>query len=123
MHFFVSPNLRDWKLASVTEGDAVGGRYLFECPDFLSCRWMEQQRLAGQRGRGFYAAQSFSDVPDGRRILIGWWQTETRGMPFNQSMTIPADVELEFEPGTAGAVVHLVEVHALRSAWSRGGER
>lgn len=283
VQFFVSPNLRDWKLASVTEGDAVGGRYLFECPDFFELsvdgeaarrKWVllaangeygvggfdgvgfqpEQQRLAGQRGRGFYAAQSFSDVPDGRRILIGWWQTETRGMPFNQSMTIPlelglrettegvrltfapvrelsalrrgvqslgelelrpgqrnplegmeselADVELEFEPGTAGAVVltvrgvvveydvrkqelvvaghrvaaplqsgrqhlrvlcdrtgvevfasgglcyvpmplnvdsqnrrlylearggtavvHSVEVHALRSAWSRGGER
>ncbi|MFN5196599.1 MAG: hypothetical protein ACK5MS_04860, partial [Planctomyces sp.] len=35
VHFCVSPNLRDWKLASVTEGDAVGGRYLFECPDLF----------------------------------------------------------------------------------------
>lgn len=123
VHFFVSPNLREWKLASVTEGDASGGRYLFECPDFFELsvdgdsarrRWVllganseygvggfdglgfrpEQQRLAGQRGRGFYAAQSFSDVPDGRRILIGWWQTETRGMPFNQSMTVPLELGL-----------------------------
>jgi len=131
VHFFTSANLREWHLASVTEGDGGGGRYLFECPDLFELpvggdaaqrRWVllganseygvggfdgvrfaaEQQRLAGQRGRGFYAAQSFSDVPDGRRILIGWWQTETRG-------------------GTA--LVHGAEVYELRSAWQRGEER
>ncbi len=104
----------------MTEGDdAVGERYLFECPDFFelpvdgnaeNTKWVlqaadsyyavgtfdgrkftaEHNRIPGQRGRGFYAAQSFSDIPaqDGRRIQIGWWQTETRGMSFNQSMTL-----------------------------------
>jgi fructan beta-fructosidase len=125
VHFFTSPNLREWKLASTTEGDAPGGRYLFECPDFFELpidgdatqtRWVllgadstygigtfdgtrfvpELSRLPGHRGRGFYAPQTFSDIPeqDGRRIQIGWWQTETRGMSFNQSMTIPLELRL-----------------------------
>jgi sucrose-6-phosphate hydrolase SacC (GH32 family) len=123
IHFFTSPNLREWTLASITDGDATGKRYLFECPDFFELpvdgkvgnkKWVllaadsqyaigtfdgkrftpEHERLPGHRGKGFYAAQSFSDVPDGRRLFIGWWQTETKGMPFNQSMTVPLELRL-----------------------------
>jgi sucrose-6-phosphate hydrolase SacC (GH32 family) len=125
IHFFTSPNLREWSLASITDGDATGKRYLFECPDLFELpvdgktankKWVllaadsqyaigtfdgkkftpEYERLPGHRGRGFYAPQSFSDIPkkDGRRILIGWFQTETKGMTFNQSMTIPLELKL-----------------------------
>lgn len=126
VHFFTSPNLRDWTLGSVTEGIA-GSNYLFECPDFFELavdddpakkKWVlqaangeyaigtfdgvtftpEERKLPGHRGRGFYAAQTFSDVPDGRRIQIGWFQTETKGMPFNQSMTIPYELGLAATP-------------------------
>jgi sucrose-6-phosphate hydrolase SacC (GH32 family) len=124
IHFFTSPNLREWALASVTEGIA-GTAFLFECPDFFELpvdgdvtkkKWVllganseyavgtfdgrhykpEQTKLTGHRGRGFYAPQTFSDIPakDGRRIQIGWFQTETRGMSFNQSMTVPLELKL-----------------------------
>jgi sucrose-6-phosphate hydrolase SacC (GH32 family) len=124
IHFFTSPNLREWTLASITEGIA-GTAFLFECPDFFELpvdgdvtkkKWVllganseyavgtfdgthfkpEQSKLPGHRGRGFYAPQTFSDIPakDGRRIQIGWFQTETRGMSFNQSMTVPLELKL-----------------------------
>ena len=118
IHFFSSPDLKHWTYLSHTDG-------FFECPDFFELpvdgnpankKWVltaasseymvgtfdgtkfvpETPKLPGHRGRGFYAAQTFSDIPptDGRRIQIGWFQTETRGMPFNQSMTIPLELKL-----------------------------
>lgn len=118
IYFLGSANLREWTVLSRTEG-------LYECPDFFSLpldgdagrvQWVltaasseymvgefdgvtflpQTPKLPGHRGRGFYAAQTFSDLPaaDGRRIQIGWFQTETRGMPFNQSMSIPLELGL-----------------------------
>jgi fructan beta-fructosidase len=146
VHFFTSPNLREWTLASIIEG-IPGTGYLYECPDLFELpvdgdpaqtRWVllganseyaigtfdgstfhpEHSRLPGHRGRGFYAAQSFSDIPkeDGRRILIGWFQTETRGMPFNQSMTIPLELQLTATPnGPRLTFTPVQELEVLRT--------
>ena len=118
IHFLSSPNLKDWTVMSQTDG-------FFECPDFFELpvdgdaakkKWVltaasseymvgsfdgtkftpETPKLKGHLGRGFYAAQTFSDITakDGRRIQIGWFQTATPGMAFNQSMTIPLELKL-----------------------------
>ena len=147
VHFFTSPNLRDWTLASVTEGGTDHDHFLFECPDFFelpvdgdatNTRWVltaadsayaigtfdgakfspERTKLPGQRGRGFYAAQTFSDIParDGRRIQVGWFQTETKGMPFNQSMTIPLELKLTATPdGPRLTMLPVQELASLRT--------
>lgn len=118
IHFLSSTNLKDWTYMSHVDG-------FFECPDFFELpvdgdttarKWVltaasseymvgrfdgttftpETPKLPGHRGSGFYAAQTYGDLPqnDGRRIQIGWFQTPTPGMPFNQSMTIPLELKL-----------------------------
>ena len=120
IHFFSSTNLKDWKYLSRVEGffecpdffelPVRGGgadaktRWVltaasseYEVGQFDGTTFTPQTgKLPGHRGKGFYAAQTFSDIPaaDGRRVQIGWLQTATRGMSFNQSMTIPLELQL-----------------------------
>jgi sucrose-6-phosphate hydrolase SacC (GH32 family) len=116
VQFFVSSNLQQWTYASENEG-------YYECPDLFELpldddraqrKWVltaantnyqigafdgktfvpETPILPGQRGNGMYAPQTFSDMPDGRRIQIGWGTTPAPGMPFNQMMTCPCELTL-----------------------------
>jgi sucrose-6-phosphate hydrolase SacC (GH32 family) len=117
VRLLTSSNLRDWTELSNVEGDKDGGHFLYECPDFFELpvagtaerRWVlsaadgeyavgafdgttftpEAERLRGHWGSAYYAAQTFSDMPDGRRVLIGWLRAPSPGMPFNQGMTLP----------------------------------
>lgn len=147
VHFLTSPDLRNWSLASISEGGIGENSFLAECPNFFELaldgdsskkKWIlaganseyeigtfdgtkfspETPKLPGQRGKGFYAPQIFSDIPskDGRCIQIGWFQTETRGMPFNQSMTIPMELKLiSTSEGPRLARSPVKELEALRA--------
>src|SRR6185295_16699634 len=47
-------------------------------------------------GRGYYAVQTYSDTPDGRRIQIGWMNNgRYPRMPFTQQMSFPRELKLK----------------------------
>ena len=113
--FHTSTDMRKWEFASRIEG-------YYECPDLFEAkiegtdekRWVlygadgmyttgqfdgktftpdgpKQQLWYGN----FYAAQTYSNDPQGRIIQIGWGQgIEFKGMPFNQQMVVPAELTL-----------------------------
>ena len=135
--FYTSPDLKAWTFQSRIEG-------FFECPDFFELavdgdatrkKWVltaassdymvgtfdgktftpETAKLKGHQGAGFYAAQTFSQDPKGRVVQIGWLQTETRGMPFNQAMSLPHQLSLHSTPaGPRLAWTPVDEMHSLR---------
>jgi fructan beta-fructosidase len=121
IHFLTSPNLKEWSVRSQIAG-------FYECPnlfplpvdgDATKVRWVlhaaDGKYMVGdfdgtqfkpdamdkfQLWYGnFYAAQTFSDAPDGRRVQIGWASgVDFPGMPFNQQMTVPVDLSLRTTP-------------------------
>jgi len=144
VQFFTSPDLKNW-----TQRCTIPG--LYECPDFFELpvdgdatkkKWVltaasneyyvgsfdgatftpETPKLAGHRGQGFYAAQTFSDVPDGRRIQIGWGQDPSPGMPFNQLQAFPCELKLLTTPdGPRLAWQPIKEIKTLRIRSVTGG--
>ncbi|MCP5111533.1 MAG: glycoside hydrolase family 32 protein, partial [bacterium] len=120
-----SNNLREWrKLSEVEFPDGHECPELFELPvdgDAGNTRWVfwegggrhligrfdgtrfqpETGVLPAEWGANTYAAQTWNDVPDGRRILIAWMRTREPvypGMPFNQQMSFPRELELKTTP-------------------------
>ena len=123
--FWESKNLRQWQqTGAFTDADRLA---VFECPELFELpvigkagdsRWIlfaAQNRYfigqfdgktfhkeSGPHGTGhgaFYAAQTFSDVPDRRRIQIGWVRTDTYLQRFpdqivNQAFTLPHELTL-----------------------------
>jgi len=114
--FYSSPDLKTFTFESRIEG-------FFECPDLFplsvdgdagKTRWVlyaadGEYMLGDFDGKAFrpeggkhrfrygnyYAAQTYDNAPDGRRVQIGWGRgVEFPGMPFNQQMTVPVDLTL-----------------------------
>lgn len=70
---------------TVTEG-------LQDCDRLKDYQWLDW-------GRDYYAAVSFSDAPDGRRLMIGWmnnWQyaNEIPTSPWRSPMSLPREISL-----------------------------
>jgi len=135
--FYSSPDLKTWTFQSRVEG-------YFECPELFelpvdgkagNTRWVlyaadakysvgrfdGKMFAAGHAGKhqvhwgAFYASQTYNDVPDGRRIQIGWGQIAMEGMPFNQMMTFPCELTLRStEDGIRMYAKPVKEIEALR---------
>ncbi|MCC6443885.1 MAG: hypothetical protein IT210_10585 [Armatimonadetes bacterium] len=59
----------------------------------------ESEAIHANAGANFYAARTWSDAPDGRRIQIAWISGgRYPGMPFNQQMSFPCDLFLRTTP-------------------------
>src|SRR5262245_3387694 len=140
--FHTSRDLKVWEFKSRIEG-------FFECPDIFELpvkgtgerKWVlhgaDGKYVLGKfNGRefkpdpgrhqlwygNFYAAQTYSDAPDGRRIQIGWGNGITfPGMPFNQQMTVPVELSLvQTKDGirmAAEPVSELNTLHGKKHTW------
>lgn len=112
---YTSDNLRDWTYQSHVNG-------FWECPDLFplavdgnpnDVRWVmlgasNTYMIGSFDGKVFtpesgkhrfstgaiYAAQTFNNVPEGRRIQIGWANIDHRGMPFRGQMLLPTELSL-----------------------------
>ena len=114
-----SKDLKKWEEKSVVPG-------FYECPELFELpvdgdpenkKWVmygasgtymtgsfDGEKFTPEHGKYFYswgsqyAAQTFNNTPDGRRIQIGWGRIEQRGMPFNQMMLFPCELSLRSTP-------------------------
>jgi len=122
---FASPNLKQWtrlcdiQLSGCSEcpdifelpvdGNAektkwvfwgANGNYIIGTFDDLNFR-RESDVLQSDWGANFYAAQTWSDIPDsdGRSLQIAWMRRgKYPDMPFNQQMSFPCQLTLQTTP-------------------------
>ncbi|GIX02706.1 MAG: hypothetical protein KatS3mg112_1643 [Thermogutta sp.] len=122
---FSSPDLKEWTLESEAAFPTA-----HECPELFplsvegepnEVRWIlwtasgnhligrfdghrftaESDVLRSEWGKNCYAGQTWNNAPGGRRIFIGWMNSDGSaypGMPFNQQMTVPRELTLRRTP-------------------------
>jgi fructan beta-fructosidase len=69
-----------------------------------------------------YAAQSFAEMPDGRRVQMAWGRIKPEGMPFNQMMLFPTELKLvATQTGLqmrATPIGEIEKLHRKTQSWS-----
>jgi len=121
--FFTSPNLKNWTHTSDFKHPSI-----HECPDLFklpivgdekNSKWIlygagfqyfigsfdgrefkpEIGPIRGDYGGNFYAAQTWTNSPDSRRVQIAWMsRSRFPGMPFNQQQSFPCVLTLRKTP-------------------------
>jgi sucrose-6-phosphate hydrolase SacC (GH32 family) len=118
MAFFTSDDLKTWKKQSEFESP-----YLIDCPELFQLavdgnennkKWIihggsgayyvgdfdgkkfkpETEITQYNYGNCFYASQTFSNIPEGRRIQLAWGTIPMEDMPFNQQLLFPVELTL-----------------------------
>lgn len=112
---YTSSNLKDWKYESHVTG-------FWECPELFelpidgnpaNTKWVmygasgtymlgtfDGKVFTPEAGKyqytagSIYAAQTFTGMPDDRRVQIGWGRISHTGMPFNGMMLLPTELTL-----------------------------
>jgi sucrose-6-phosphate hydrolase SacC (GH32 family) len=146
MAFFTSDDLKTWQFQSEFKS-----RYLIDCPELFQLavdgdednkKWIlyggsgayyvgdfdgkifkpETEITQYNYGNCFYASQTFSNVPKGRRIQLAWGTIPMEGMPFNQQLLFPVDLTLHTtEDGLrmfAFPVKEIESIHRKKYAWT-----
>ncbi|MGK6350051.1 2,6-beta-D-fructofuranosidase [Parapedobacter sp. DT-150] len=112
---YTSANLKEWNYESHVTG-------FWECPELFelpidgdtsNTKWVmygasgtymlgsfDGKQFTPEAGKyqyttgSIYAAQTYTDMPDGRRVQIGWGRISHPGMPFNGMMLLPTELTL-----------------------------
>ena len=147
MAFFTSNDLKTWQFQSEFES-----RYLVDCPELFQLavdgdennkKWIiyggtgeyfvgdfdgkqytpETKITRYSHGNCFYASQTFSNVPEGRRIQMAWGVIPMTGMPFNQQLLFPVELTLRTtDEGLrmfAYPVKEIESIHGKEHAWTQ----
>ncbi len=82
-------------------------------PESTKLRYAEGKSIKGEEL--LYAAQSFADMPDGRRIQMAWGRVWEQDMPFTQLMLFPTEFRLVTTPDGLRMVANPIrEIEALQ---------
>ena len=101
---------------------AANGHYLLGRFDGATFTPDAPQQTAFPATGDIYAAQTYNDIPasDGRRIHVGWFRNEFKGMPFNQCMAFPTELSLRTTPaGIRLCAVPVREIAGLHDQVTR----
>lgn len=89
-------------------------------PESAELRYAEGKTAKGEDL--LYAAQSFAEMPDGRRVQMAWGRIWEKDMPFTQMMMFPTEFKLVTTVDGLRMVAALIEeinaLHSKHYMWS-----